>query len=108
MVAGHLAAVTSAGLQWPVPHLLAAGRVDPRQQGYRGWTDQEWSAAARGARSLPDETADLIEGHTDAAAAAAYRVVDSPALVALLEPLATAVAAGGGVPFKNAMGLLRP
>ena len=104
---GHLAAVLAAGLRWPEPHLLAAARVDPRQQELRGWSDEQWAAARErvaGATSVLDR----VETLTDELAAPAYERSDPAALVAALTPLAGAVVAGGGVPFPNAMGLLSP
>ena len=105
---GHLAAVLAAGLRWPEPHVLAAGRVDARQQALRGWSDAEWAAAQERARRLPAGVLDDVEAVTDRLAAPAYAGLDASALVRALAPLADAVVAGGGVPFPNAMGLLRP
>lgn len=105
---GHLAAVTAAGLRWPEPHLLAAERVDPRQQELRGWSDEQWRAARERVRELPADLPADLELQTDALAAQAYDGVDVDELVRQLEPLAAAVVAGGGLPFPNAMGLVRP
>jgi hypothetical protein len=104
---GHLAAVTSSGLRWPVPHLLAAARVDARQQEHRGWSDDAWSRAAEQAAGLPPETAERLEAATDVAAAPAYAAVDRRRLEVLLARLAEPVQASGGIPFPNAMGLPR-
>lgn len=105
---GHLAVITSAGLAWPVPHLLAAGRVDRRQQALRGWDDEQWGAAAVTATHLDSDLADSLERQTDRVAASAYAEADTEELVALLSPLAHAVVENGGVPFPNPMGLRRP
>jgi hypothetical protein len=102
---GHLAAVTSSGLSWPLPHLLAAGRLDARQQEFRGWSDAAWSLAAQQAARLPEGTAERLEVATDVAAAQAYSAMDPEALLALLAPLAQAVQSAGDIPFPNAMGL---
>jgi hypothetical protein len=105
---GHLAVVTSSGLSWPVPHLLAAGRVDARQQELRGWSDAAWSRAAQQAAELPAGTAERLEVATDAVAAPAYAALDHEGLEALearLAPLARTVQAAGDIPFPNAMGL---
>ena len=109
---GHLAAVATAGLEWPQPHLLRAsfGDLDARQQDHRGWSDDAWSAARDelGRRGLLGTAAgrDLVEQvevTTDELAAPAYRDVDVDALVALLGPLAARAATA--LPFPNAMGL---
>lgn len=104
---GHVAAVTAAGLAWPVPHLLARERVDARQRDLRGWSDAEWSAAAAVAGRLPQGTAERLEAATDAAAAAAYAAVDADELTELLGPVAGVIQRSGDIPFPNAMGLPR-
>jgi hypothetical protein len=108
---GYLAAVTAAGLRWPEPHLLGTHRVDPRQQELRGWQDEQWQAAQRRVAALGPagpRLHDDVERVTDELAATAYEQVDAAELIALLEPLAAAVVAGGGLPFPNAMGLVSP
>lgn len=105
---GHLAAVLAAGLRWPEPHLLAAERVDPRQQELRGWSDAQWEAARQRAQAHGPRLAQDVEALTDELAAQAYADTDVEALRAALEPLATAVLAAGAVPFPNAIGLLSP
>jgi hypothetical protein len=108
---GHLAAVTAAGLRWPEPHLLAAHRNDPRQQELRGWSDERWQAAQRRIAALGPEGIhlhDQVERTTDELAVTAYEQTDAAELIALLEPLASAVVTGGGLPFPNAMGLVSP
>jgi hypothetical protein len=104
---GHLAAVTSSGLRWPVPHVLAAARVDARQQELRGWSDDAWSLATEQAAGLPPDTAERLEAATDAAAAPAYAAVDRRRLETVLTGLAERVQVSGGMPFPNAMGLPR-
>lgn len=105
---GHLAVVATAGLRWPAPHLLAAARLDPQQQTFRGWADETWQAAAAAVAALPPELPDILEEQTDQLAAPAYERIDAERLEALLGPLARAVTRGGGVPFPNAMGLPTP
>ena len=108
---GHLAAVASCGLRWPEPHLLKGGAVDPRQRELRGWTEEEWQAAAQRVAGLDADldarlAADRLEGLTDRLAAPAYAPLDDDGqreLQRLLEPVARAAAAE--VPFPNAMGL---
>ncbi|WP_127783543.1 hypothetical protein [Rhodococcus sp. X156] len=105
---GHVAAVTAAGLRWPVPHLMAADRVPDRQQEFRGWSDAQWQAAEEEAADVDPAAAAVLEEHTDVLAARAYETIDTVALRRLLEPLAQLVVDGDGVPFPNAMGLRRP
>jgi hypothetical protein len=118
---GHLAVVTAAGLRWPEPHLLlgSLGRLDPRQQEYRGWSDDAWSTAAARLHERgwlddgrPTEVGraayEDLERRTDDVAASAFEGVDVEALTEVLAPLAARVVDTGGVPFPNAMGLERP
>jgi hypothetical protein len=88
-----------------VPHLLAAGRLDARQQEFRGWSDAAWSRAEQQAAELPAATGERLEVATDVAAAQAYACVDHQALEGLLAPLVRSVQAAGDIPFPNAMGL---
>lgn len=113
---GHLIALHARNLRWPEPHLLLAGlgRLDARQQQHRGWSDEEWHAAARrlaergwldaaGRATAPGRAAYAeIEAETDALSPS-----DSD-LAAALAPVAAAVLAAEVVPFPNAMGLGRP
>lgn len=103
---GHLQVLAAHRLVWPVPHLLAADRVDPRQQDYRGWSDEEWAAAATTAAGIDPRLPEVIERETDERAAAAYRGVAVDELLYHLEPLAVRVAESGTIPYPNAMGLL--
>jgi hypothetical protein len=112
---GHLAAVATAGLEWPQAHVLRAsfGDLDARQQEYRGWSDAEWATARdeldrRGLLGTTSgrDLVEQVEAATDELAAPAYRDVDADRLVALLEPLAAKV--HGELPFPNAMGLRKP
>ena len=104
---GHVAAVLAAGLRWPEPHVLAGARVDARQQQLRGWSDDQWAAAAERVDGRA-HLLDTVEERTDALAAPAYEGCDTEALVAALAPLARDVVDAGGVPFPNAMGLVSP
>lgn len=98
--------VAAAGLRWPEPHQLIRNRLDPAQQAHRGWSDDEWSAAAT---SVGDRNPAEIDRATDRLASSAYdsiTVTERLALAAALTPLAQAAAIE--LPFPNAMGLLRP
>lgn len=104
----HLQAVRERGLRWPVPHLLARERVDPRLQEHRGWTDQEWQAAREEARQLGPDVVEEIESRTDELTESSLDGADVEGVVGALEPLARAIVDGQGIPFPNAMGLPRP
>jgi hypothetical protein len=102
---GHIAAVTTAGLRWPEPHLLKGASVDVRQQEYRGWDDATWQEAAERSRRF---SAEALERQTDEMAAPAFEplvVSDQRRLVELLTPVAAAAAVQ--LPYPNAMGLQR-
>jgi len=120
---GHIAALVQAGIDGCEAHvtLVSTGAV-PREalQPYRGWTDDEWSAAAErlrsrgwldGAGSLtaPGRRARArLEDETDRLAAAPWRRLGRPRaerLIELLEPLAAAIRAAGEIPVPNPMGL---
>jgi hypothetical protein len=121
---GHVAALTAAGISGLESHLLIAAERGTdagviRQA--RGWTEDEWSAAAEAlrARGLLDDAgltaagAALrvrLEADTDRLAAGPYAVLTDDvraALVTQLRPVAEAVIAAGLVPFPNPMGLTR-
>lgn len=102
---GHVAAVSSAGLRWPEPHVVKGASVDPRQQEHRGWDDATWQEAAQRASGV---SAEALERHTDELAAPAFEPLtdaDQRQLAGLLEPIAAAAAVD--VPYTNAMGLQR-
>lgn len=100
---GHLAAVTSAGLVWPEPHLLPGKSVDPRLQEFRGWDDEIWNAAKLRMR---DFSARPLEDATNELAAVAYVSLSAEErndLIELLEPIASVISSE--LPYPNAMGL---
>lgn len=122
---GHVAALTVAGVDGCEAHVLqhAAGRVPGEQRTYRGWTDEEWEAARgrlrergwldAGGALTAEGTArrEAIEATTDRLAVAPYALLgDGPStrLAELLRPVVAAIAAGGGIPYPNAMGVERP
>ncbi|HEX4430902.1 MAG TPA: hypothetical protein VHZ96_16665 [Frankiaceae bacterium] len=119
---GHVAALVAAGLDGAEANIshAASGALPPDQQSHRGWSDAEWGAAigrlrARGwldadARLTAEGTrrrAD-IERATDVAASRAFAGVAGRA--ALFDSVVR-LASGPvkrGVPYPNAMGVLRP
>lgn len=123
---GHVAALVAAGLDGCEAHLtlLATGASTAEvMRPNRGWSDDEWAAAARrlvergilyeGGR-LTAEGADLrawVEDVTDDRALAPWRAVGDDAaerLFASLEGPVRLVVERGGVPFPNPMGLPGP
>ncbi len=118
---GHVAALVAAGVdgvEANVSH-AATGALPPDQQSHRGWSDAEWAAAARrlqargwlaGSDLTPSGTqarAD-IERATDVAAARAFEgVTGAEALIDGVVRLASGPVELG-VPYPNAMGVLRP
>lgn len=123
---GHVALLTSAGLDGCEVHVLfAAGQhIDPLLfQQSRGWSPDDWAAATKrlAARDLITVEGSLtetgrhlrekIEDHTDALAGAPYAALGEPALAELLDllgPAAERIAASGDLAFPNPMGLPDP
>lgn len=123
---GHVAALVAAGLDGCEAHLSLAGTGTvpaSELQPYRGWSDDEWSAARErlAERGLLDaegmltrEGAELrrwVEDRTDDAALGPWRSLGEATgerLLAWLEGPVRRVIEGGGVPFPNPMGLPRP
>jgi hypothetical protein len=118
---GHVALLVGAGLDGLEVHVLqAALGVVPRERllASRGWTDDEWDAAAarladRGwldaAGALTDEgrsRRDAIERRTDELAVVPG--VDLAAAVAAARPIADAVAAADLITYPNPIGLPPP
>lgn len=120
---GHLAVLIAREIGGLEAHVLraAAGDLTPDLvKSTRGWTDDEWDAAAAELRSrgllgdgsgLSEEGRSLldeIETSTDRVAEQPYLdglTSDGLALLpSLLRPLATAVAASGEIPLPNPVG----
>ena len=120
---GHVAALLVAGLDGCESLVWRAAVDNDRRllQPARGWSDQEWEAAAarltdRGwlhPDGRPTDTALAaraeIEAQTDALAAGPWRELGEPGvarLLVLLRPLAEA--AGQSLPYPNPIGLSAP
>lgn len=123
---GHVATLTTAGVGGLEAHVLVAaerGMPPPLLQDSRGWTSDEWEAAAAGlrGRGLLAEGGELtadglalrtrIEADTDALAAPPFAVLGAEGrtrLLADLAPLADAVVDSGLMPYPNPIGVPKP
>jgi len=123
---GHNAALLATGVDGCAAHVLAAatgGTPREHTQPHRGWSDDEWDAAAEDLRSRglvgADGTAtsaghDLkaeVEAATDAAAEGPWRALGPDGTTVLrtsLTPLARRVVEAGLMPVPNPMGAPRP
>lgn len=123
---GHVALLAGAGLDGCEVHVLAAavtGGGAELYQASRGWSPDDWASATErlAGRGLVDSDGTPldagralhagIEARTDELAARPYAVVGGPALtdaLAVLEPAARTIAAGGDIRFPNPMGLPAP
>jgi hypothetical protein len=120
---GHVIALVDAELDGCQALVLRDALYGGREQlqPNRGWTDSEWDAAARalvhrgwladdGRPTAEGKTAHrAVESRTDRLAAQPWTALgptEQSRLAQLLAPLAEA--AGGVVPYPNAMGLPRP
>jgi hypothetical protein len=120
---GHFAALVAAGIDGCEPLVLRSGQDQSREQmqPLRGWTDQDWDAAAgrlaaRGwldedGRVTPDGAAarQAVEDATDRAAARPWARLGAEAteeLAVLLTPIAAACATV--LPSPNPVGLPTP
>jgi hypothetical protein len=120
---GHVAALVVAGLDGCESLVWRASIDNDRRvlQPARGWSDQEWDAAAarltaRGwlledgsATAVSIAAHDRIEASTDELAAGPWRALGAPAaarLAEILRPLADAAARA--LPYPNAIGLSAP
>ena len=120
---GHVAALVVAGLGGCEALVLRAGQDLPREllQAARGWSDEQWEAAARrlvergwlgadGRATMAGITGyEKIEAETDALAAVPWNVLGDAAtarLTALLTPLSRACRAE--LPSPNPIGLPVP
>jgi hypothetical protein len=122
---GHVIANVAAGIDGLEAHVMqAAAGATPRDwlQRARGWSDEEWDAAAdrltrRGWLDGDVLTAEgtharvEVEDLTDALAAEPWAHLGADGtdeLLAHLAPLAEAVTVSGDVPFPNPIGVPRP
>jgi hypothetical protein len=115
----HVAALRGAGLTGCSPHVLfaaAEGVPHALLRDNRGWTEAEWGDATEalvgrgllapdgGVTAAGRELRNGLEADTDAAT---RRLLGSDAAwaLAVLDPIARAVATSGTVPYPNPMGL---
>lgn len=123
---GHVAALVAAGLDGCEAHVGAAAAGSTTKEvilAYRGWSDEEWDAAAdrlrtRGwldAEGTLTETGRAgradIERRTDESAVDPWRAIGEDActrLADLLQPIVGSLVEGGAIPFPNPMGLPKP
>jgi hypothetical protein len=123
---GHVHLLVDAGLAPAEALVLQAATGRSPEDGlrsHRGWSDDEWSAAAESltARGLVDdemritpagaELRQTVEDGTDRLADPIVGAIgddDADELVALLRPLAEAVMTSGAVPAHNNMGVPWP
>jgi hypothetical protein len=123
---GHVACLTVEGIDGCEAHVLAAGAGQlPGSvlREYRGWSDEEWSAAvgrlrdrgwveADGSLTEAGSVArDAREHRTDDLAMAPWRHLGEDGCARLLDLLGRPVRViveGGGVPFPNPVGLPAP
>jgi hypothetical protein len=122
---GHILALVEAGLD-AVETLVTAAAAGPADrsvlQTTRGWSDDEWAAAVdrlvrRGLveadGSLSDEgrrVRQTIEDRTDELAVPGFAAIGADGagrLAELMEPVAEAIGAAGGIPWPNPMGVGR-
>src|SRR5581483_10713913 len=119
---GHVAALTSLGIDGCEAHVLSAAwkRLPPQMiLDSRGWSEDDWAAATDRLRSRGwidgdgvltsqgREVREQIEAHTDVLAFAPYRVLgdDVSSVLDGLQPFAEAVVESGVVRFPNPMAL---
>jgi hypothetical protein len=111
---GHVAALVAAGVGPCEAHVLSAraglAPADALQQ-HRGWTAEEWAAAAVAVQDCPANTRAEVEAATEAAAEAPWEAL-GPArtdrLAELLDPLVARISAADEMPFPNLIGVPRP
>jgi hypothetical protein len=112
---GHNAALLAAGVDGCMANVLAVAEgVVPaeRQQTVRGWSDEDWAAAAARVAALPDPSAfrAAIEARTDALASAPVDALGPDRFAevcARLDPLVEAVTGTGLIPYPNPVGVTR-
>jgi hypothetical protein len=116
---GHVALLTAARVDGVEAHVWHRGLPD-NQRELRGWTPEEWGAAADRLRlrgwldaegrhtAAGAATRSDLEDRTDDCAAPALAVLDEGAAGALLDelrPLAGRIVAAGGVTYPNPTGV---
>ncbi|MDF2743681.1 MAG: hypothetical protein K0S88_5058, partial [Actinomycetia bacterium] len=123
---GHVACLTVDGIDGCEAHVLAAGAGQlpgAVLREYRGWSEEEWSAAARRLRDRGwvEEDGSLTEAGRAARDAREQRTDDlsmgpwqqlgpdgCARLLKLLDQPVRLVVEGGGIPFPNPVGLPAP
>ena len=123
---GHVAALVAAGLDACEAHVSAAGAGITRKEvilPFRGWSEDDWAAAAERLRARGWLDADGvltetgrtaradIERRTDESAVEPWRALGEDGcarLADLLNPVVVKVIDSGALPFPNPMGLPRP
>jgi hypothetical protein len=123
---GHVATLVSEGLDGCAANLTLAGTgvIDAEQlRGFRGWSEEEWAAAAAALqeRGWLDADGRLTEAGADArrrVEESTDRLAGGPAealgaagcerFETLIAGLGDRILEGGGLPFPNPIGLTRP
>jgi len=110
---GHVAALVSEGVSGCAAHVIAAASgASTRQllQASRGWTDDEWDAAAATVAGRELELRAAVEARTDALAWPPLQSLGDDGLGRLIElaaPIAARIMGGGEIPVPNPIGLGR-
>jgi hypothetical protein len=118
---GHNIALAAAGVDGCEAHVLMAGLglVPPNQRTFRGWSEQDWAAAAARLRergwldgvgrltALGQQERARVEEVTDRLSQPlldALGAAGASRLTELLTPLAADIVTAGGLPYPNGMG----
>jgi hypothetical protein len=118
---GHNTALATAGVDGCEAHVLMAGLgLVPTDQGtFRGWSEEDWAAAAAGLRErgwlddvgrlteLGQQERAHIEEVTDRLSLPLHDALGAGGasrLTQLLSPLAAGIVTAGGLPYPNGMG----
>jgi hypothetical protein len=120
---GHVSVLTAAGIDPREAHVLrcaADGMSLDSIRPYRGWTDEDWAAAALGLREREwlDETgrptpagtrvrADVEDATDRLAGELVDRIGDLELVVHVLESVAVALARADEIPYPNPIGVPR-
>jgi hypothetical protein len=111
---GHVAALVVAGVGPCEAHVLSArAGLAPEEalQQHRGWTAEEWAAAARAVGDCPEDLRAEIEAATDAAAEAPWQALGrarTARLAELLDPLVECITSAREMPYPNLIGVPKP